>query len=338
MCGAVGASSHFTYCPPLPPNTHPHPPTHTHTHQWLSPGPPINRQVEQHDLPFILALRAMFVSVLAAQKIHDQKSPKLFPKVRADSARAYPCQQLVGPLPRLQETPLSPQETPIVSLHNPTKRTWPWEVSFIMDLLRWLRALQWADETGTVTFIELPLDFEEFTERTLPAAPQAKFRGHTLPLQERARVLKLAPCTLQRLVKSGTLHPAKVITRSVALVPMGGPALAGLNRRPYFACRSAMISHMEQLACCCESTWTLRMHARMQAQRPCVYRVRRAAEEVEEPHLQRALAGSLNTGLMPSSSLCAKGGGPPHLRVTCSQSFGPAESRKRHVQSQRAAR
>ena len=29
---------------------------------------PINRQVEQHDLPFILALHAMFVSVLAAQK------------------------------------------------------------------------------------------------------------------------------------------------------------------------------------------------------------------------------------------------------------------------------
>ena len=103
----------------------------------LSPGPPapINRQVEQHDLPFIPALHTMFVSVLAARKKHHQNTPRLFPKARVDSARAYPCQQLVGPLPR-------PPETPVVSLHNPTKRTWPWEVSFITDLLRWLRALQ----------------------------------------------------------------------------------------------------------------------------------------------------------------------------------------------------
>ena len=144
----------------------------------------------------------------------------------------------MGPLPR-------PLETLVISLHNPTKRTWPWEVNFITSLLRWLRALQWTDETGTVTFIEVALDSEEFAERTLLAAPQAKFRGHTLPLQERARVLRLAMCALQRLVKSGTLHPAKVITRSAALVPMGGPVLAGLNRRPYFARRSAIISHTE---------------------------------------------------------------------------------------------
>ena len=186
-------------------------------------------------------------------------------------------------------------------------------MSFITELLCWLRALQWADQTGTVTFIELALDFEEFAERTLPAAPQAKFRGHTLPLQERARVLRLALCTLQRLVKSGMLHPAKIITRSAALVPMGGPALGGLNRRPYFACRSAMVSHMEQLALYCESTWTLRTHARTHAQRPYVHRVRCIAEEVEETRLQRAMAGSLNTGFMPSSSLCAKGGGVHHI-------------------------
>ena len=211
----------------------------------------------------------------------------------------------MGPLP-------CPPETPDVSLHNPTKRTWPWEVSFITDLLRWLRALQWADETGNVTFIELALDFEEFAERTLLPAPQAKFRGHTLSLQERAQVLRLALCTLQQLVKSGTLHPAKVITRSAALVPMGGPAQAGLNTRPYFACRSAMISHMEQLARYCESTWSLRTHARTHTQRLYVYRVRRTAEEVEEARLQRAMGGSLNTGLMPSSSLCAKRGGGIH--------------------------
>ena len=110
------------------------------------------------------------------------------------------------------------------------------------------------------------------------------------------------------IIKSGTLHPAKIITGSTALVPIGGPVLAGLNRRPYFNCRSAMISHMEQLARYCESTWTLRKHARTHTPRPYVYRVRRTSAEVEEAHLQRALAGCLNTGPMPSSSLCAKGG------------------------------
>ena len=143
----------------------------------------------------------MFVSVLAAPKIHDQNAPKLFPKVR-DSTRAYQCQQLVGPLPR-------PPATPIVSLHNPTTRTWPWEVSFITD--------------------------------------------------------------------------SNALAESLAV-----------DRR-------AMHCHF--------STWTLRTHAQTHTQRPYVYRVRRTAEEAEEARLQRALAGSLNTSVMPSASLCAKRGG-----------------------------
>ena len=60
------------------------------------------------------------------------------------------------------------------------------------NLLRWLRALRWPDERGTITFLELALDFEEISERTLPATPQARFRGHSLSLQEQARVLRLA--------------------------------------------------------------------------------------------------------------------------------------------------
>ena len=57
----------------------------------------------------------------------------------------------------------------------------------------------------------------------------------------------------------------------------------------------------------------MRTHARTHTQRPYVYRLRRTAEEVEEARLQRALAGSLNMGLMPSSSLCAKGGVVHHF-------------------------
>ena len=138
--------------------------------------------------------------------------------------------------------------------------------------------------------------------------PQAKFQGCTLPLQERARVLRLALYTLQRLVKSGSLHPANVIARATSLVPLGGPPVAGLNRRPYFAWRDAMHRHVQLLASCCESTWTLRTHTRTKAHKPYEYRRRTTEQEVEEARLQRALTSSLNTGLMPSSSLCAKGG------------------------------
>ena len=159
-----------------------------------------------------------------------------------------------------------------------------------------------------MSFIEPALDFEEYAARTLPAAPQAKFRGHTQPPQERVRVLRLALCTLQRLVKSGSLHTAKVITRATLLVPLGGPPVAGLNRRPYVACRDAMHKHIQFLASYCESTWTLCTHTRTKAHRPYEYRRRKMEQQVEEARLQHALTGSLNTGLMPSSSLYAKGG------------------------------
>ena len=45
------------------------------------------------------------------------------------------------------------------------------------DLLRWLKALQWPKEPGTIIFLELALGFEEFSERMLPAAPQAQYMG-----------------------------------------------------------------------------------------------------------------------------------------------------------------
>ena len=37
--------------------------------------PPVNSQVEQHDLPFIQALHAMFVAILAARKVGTQTLP-----------------------------------------------------------------------------------------------------------------------------------------------------------------------------------------------------------------------------------------------------------------------
>ena len=263
---------------------------------------PVNRQERNTSLEFLQAIHAMYVAILAARKIRDEQAPMLFPSARHVRQTGYPYQQLIGPVPRTENLGT-------LTLAKPTSKTWPWELPFLADLLSWTRQLVWADEPGTVTFIELALDFEETSQRTLPTAPQAKYRGTALPLQERARVLRLALCTMQKLVTRGALHPAKVITRANSLVPLGGPQQSGLSRRPYFVSRQAMVGHIAKLSQYCEETWALRAHSRQNKARAHVYRHRRSPAEVEEARTQRALMGALNTGLMPSSSDTAKGGG-----------------------------
>ena len=94
-----------------------------------------------------------------------------------------------------------------------------------------------------------------------------------------------------------------------ALIPLGGPAVCGLNR-PYFTCRQRMIQHVRTFTQYCEATWITRSHTRPAAQRPYAYRARKTPEEVEEARLQRALTSSLNTSLMPAADThtMAKGG------------------------------
>ena len=281
---------------------------------------PVTRQERNTSLEFLHTIHVMYVAILAARKIRDEQTPLLFPTARHVRQTGYPYQQLTGPVPRMEDPgPLT--------LAKPTARTWPWELPFLADLLSWTRLLVWADEPSTVTFIELALDFEESSQRTLPTAPQAKYRGTALPLQERARVLGLALCTMQKLVTRGNLHLAKVITRANSLV-LGGPQQSGLNRRPYFVSRQAMIGHIAKLSQYCEETWALRAHSRQNKARMSVYRHRRSLAEVEEARIQRALVGALNTGLMPSSLATAKGGGGHSQRIS-SPSLVRARPRKR---------
>ena len=282
---------------------------------------PVNRQERNTSLEFFQAIHAMYVAILAARKIRDEQARMLFPSARHVRQTGYPYQQLTGPVPRTENLAT-------LTLAKPTAKTWPWELPFLVDLLSWARQLVWADEPGTVTFIELALHFEETSQRTLPTAPQAKYRGTTLPLQERARVLRLAVCTMQKLVTRGALHPAKVITRANSLVPLGGPQQSGLSRRPYFVSRQAMVGHIAKLSQYCEETWALRTHSRQNKARSYVYRHGRSPAEVEEARIQRALMGALNTGLMPSSSDTAKGGGGGLSRQISSPSLVRAKPRR----------
>ena len=61
---------------------------------------------------------------------------------------------------------------------------------FLTELLSWLGELVWSDEVGTVTYLELAMDFEAHAGRALPSAPQARFKGLSVPLQERGRGLR----------------------------------------------------------------------------------------------------------------------------------------------------
>ena len=188
---------------------------------------PVNRQERNTSLEFLQAIPAMYVAILAARKIRDEQAPVLFPLARHVTQTGYLYQQLIGPVPRTENLGT-------LTLAKPTAKTWPWELPFLADLLSWTRQLVWADGLGTVTFIELALDFEETSQRTLPTAPQAKYRGRALPLQERARVLRQALCTMQKLVTRGALHPAKVITRANSLVPRGGALAKRTQQTPIF--------------------------------------------------------------------------------------------------------
>ena len=190
----------------------------------------------------------------------------LFPSARHVRQTGYPYRQLTGPVPRTENL-----GTLTLAQRKPTAKTWPWELPFLADLLSWT-------QPGTVTFIQLALDFEETSQRTLPTAPQAKYRGTALPLQERAKVLRLALCTNQKLVTRGALHPAKVITRANSVVPLGGPQQSGLSRRPYFVSRRAMVGHIAKLSQYCEETWALRAHSRQNKARSYVYRHRRSPQ------------------------------------------------------------
>ena len=105
------------------------------------------------------------------------------------------------------------------------------------------------------------MDFECFAARTLPASPQAVYRATALPLPERARVLKLALATLQKLSVAGAVLPGGVLTKCSSLVPLGAPTVVGVSARPYFTRRPDMLKLLQNLQEYCELRWTAVLQA-----------------------------------------------------------------------------
>ena len=134
---------------------------------------------------FVVFYHSMIASLLLARLREERILPVLFPPRKRPPMGAtsdYPFGELTVVLPNsalafsAAISTLSPQ-------------IWGWELSFRDALLIWLRALRWQAAQGCVTFLELALDFEAYTKRTLPSTPNSRLVGQKLPLQERARVL-----------------------------------------------------------------------------------------------------------------------------------------------------
>ena len=69
--------------------------------------------------------------------------------------------------------------------------------------------------------MELAIDFEAYAGRQLPPAPQSRFQGGDMSLQEKARVMRLITTLLGRSVGKESILPAKLTNSCKSLIPMG---------------------------------------------------------------------------------------------------------------------
>ena len=204
---------------------------------------------------FLAVLAARKTALDAAQQRGDHRATVFGPaRGRAPDARAaYPWHQLgAGPLPM-------PPARPPLDAPEGLPPHWLWEATFLHALLRWAGALLWLPGQGQVTYVELPLDFEEHVGRALPVAPGHKLAGRVLPLRERAHVLKLALDRTQQFLRAGELLGGQLRPLCNALVPLGGYRCMGRTERPVFACRQAMQEHMRRLEVHCRALWARRL-------------------------------------------------------------------------------
>ena len=186
---------------------------------------------------FLYRLYCMYLAVLAARMaagVGDQPGhgDSLFPEQpRPRPRNPFPWDAFVGPIP------------------------------FILDPVRWARALAWAPGPAEVSWVELPLDYEAFVGRALPASPDHRLRGTRLPLGERAQILRKAMGLAERHLAAGALLSGAPLGRCRSLLPLGGRVCAGLSARPYFAARHEVMLQLMRLATHCRDSWARRLRA-----------------------------------------------------------------------------
>ena len=260
--------------------------------EWL--GTAIEgRAQEEGEKTLIELLLLQYVGVPMMRKQHEIRQAWI--QASNNESHAYPFHQLVAPLPR--------KLLPTTTFREPTVSQRKWPDRFRFNLFRWLSELQWIDAPGQVMFLELALDFEAFSRRPISPAPEAKYeRTGVLPLAERGRVLIMALAALQVLATTREVVPAKAVKKCKSLVPLGGPPVIGLSKRPYFTMRPPMLDHIEKMQQYYTSQWArnrqskLRPPARPQKHNAPLIPMR--LKNLNEPD---AIKMSFGTNIVPST-------------------------------------
>ena len=110
--------------------------------------------------------------------------------------------------------------------------------------------------------MELALDFEAFAGRPLPPAPQSKFVGGDISLQEKSKVLRLIVTLVGRATERESIFPVKMTHHCRSLTSMGAGTVMGLEGRPVFARPTAVGKHLERLRTYGEARWAQKQKAR----------------------------------------------------------------------------
>ena len=251
-------------------------------------------------------LLLQYVGVLMMRRQHEIRQTWM--QASRNESRTYPFEQLVGPLPR--------KLLATTTFREPTLSQWKWPTRFRLNLIGWLDELQWIDAPGQVTFLELAMDFEAFSRRPIPPAPEAKYaRAGVLPLAERGRVLRMALAALQALTITGDVVPAKAVKKCKSLVPLGGPPVIGLSSRPYFTMRPAMLDHIQKMQLYNTNRWARKKQTRVcplpRPQKRIVPLIPMRLRTLGEPDVMKM---SFGANIVPSTQqlyrISGKGGGP----------------------------
>ena len=184
---------------------------------------------------------------------------------------------------------------------GPLPREWRWGPDLLPMVLNWLSELQWLDLPPAeerqprahwqVSFMELAINFEAYAGRQLPPAPQSRFQGGDMSLQEMARVMRLITTLLGRSVGKESILPAKLTNNCRSLIPMGAGADGAGGAPPLHETTRPLEpvdvgKHLHRLRKYGEERW-----AQRQQLRQAKHRAKRGKKQARSAEQPRAPAG-----------------------------------------------